>query len=219
MGFILAQFYLASLAENLLLGSKNLITNVIELVNSDLKLIASNDLAWVYTDNETTSDYEYDRLVAERISYMGTMTFEKIKSDLITGKIQDTAILIAHNFSSAKFDLGQYAYQMPEVVRSYPIAFATWKSIPVVTAVNRAIKTLIETGHVMHWASIFSKMDKVYKKNIKEKTIGLNEFVPAFIIMFGGYSLSVFVFLLEFICNKCLLQKLLNGKKIKRCCK
>lgn len=215
MGYILSQFYLASLAKNLLLGSTARISNVGELLNSDLKLITDSELHWAYEDSETPSEYKHDNTVKKRLVYMSKTEVGKIQDDLLTGKVQDTAIMIARNFSSAKFDLGAYAYQLQEVVKSYPIALATWKGMPILGAINAAIITLIETGHIMHWASIFSRTNKVYKKNDDEKNVGLNELFPAFIFMFGGYTCSIIVFCVEIICYKLSTKKFcnINGKK------
>lgn len=207
MGYVLSQFYLASLAKNLLTGHTSAINNVKDLIDSDLKLVADSQLSWVYAASGSQSEYEYDNILKARLVYKPKVQIEFIKTNLLTGKIQDTAILMSQNFSSAKFDLGNYAYQMPQIIASYPLALATWKGMPMLKAVDKSIATLIESGLVTHWSNKFSARKNYVHENQTEKNVGLNELFPAVLLLLFGYSFGFLIFLIEVIFRRCIVRR------------
>lgn len=207
MGYVISQFYLASLAKNLLIGDTSRINSVKELINSDLKLVADIQLSWVYTIGGSNSDYEYDNYVQARLVYKSKVEIDVIESKLLSGKIQDTAILMAQNFSSAKLDLGNYAHQLQEITAGYPLAFAIWRGLPILTKIDAGISALFESGFVTHWSNEFSRVGDFVVEDNTEKHVGLNELFPAFLLMFFGYSMASLVLLLEIICKKCFIHK------------
>lgn len=195
VGFVLAQFYLASLAKNLIVGDNFRIDNIEDLVNSDLKLIADIQLSWVYGANENNSEYEND--LEARLIYKSRADVEIMKRDILTGLIQDTAIMLAKNFSTDVLDLGDYAHQMRQIIATYPLSLATWRGMPMIKAVDKEITSLIESGLVTHWSNIFSRADKGVHKISLETNVSLNKLFPAILLFLGGHSIALVVLLSE----------------------
>lgn len=194
-GFILAQYYLASLATDLLIGDTSRIDNIEDLLRSDLKLVADLQLSWVYESHVNNSQYE--NAMGARISYQSRSNIEFMKKDILYGKIQDTAVMLAKNFSTDIWDLGDYAHQMQQIIATYPLSLGTWRGMPIMKGVNKKINSLIESGHVTHWSNVYSQAPSgVYKISI-ETTVGLNDLLPAILMLFFGQSLALVVLLLE----------------------
>lgn len=202
MGYVFSQFYLASLAKNLLTGGTFRIENVADLISSNLKLVADLELSGVYGSDGINSQYEYDNIIKTRLEYKSKAEIGTIKENLLAGKMKDTAILMMQNFSSAKLDLGDCAHQMREISASYPLALATWKGMPVLAAVDKAMMILVESGLVTHWSNKFSHAENIERKNSLEKNVGLNDLFPAFLLAFFGYLLAFTAFIMEIVLNK-----------------
>lgn len=220
-GYILSQFYLASLAGRLMAPSGYQIDTMADLVDSD-KIIGGlqnhkNLFHGVEEIDDELSTETFDTILKRFITFDYDIYKTKL-SDLFSGKNKTLALVAMLNASSINttFD-HSIVHKMREQVTYYPVGFPAWRGLPYLNQIDKKIGQLIQGGIISYMGqrsspkNHFSQKDEEEEAYIENNYIRFRDIVPGFFILIFGSIIGIFILICEIIFFK--LNKKNKAKK------
>ncbi|KAF7995212.1 hypothetical protein HCN44_004684 [Aphidius gifuensis] len=197
-GYILTQYYLASMPGRLLAKTDNKIDTIKDLIDSGISRggLKNTKIFFIGNkkfNNKSTSNELIDKLF-ENYNGFERIEYEKKLQDLISGKNKTMALSALMNSSSipTKFD-SRILRILPEALTTFPLGFPVWRGLPYLNDIDKDLQILIESGIISHFGNIETK--HVFSKDnndgkISDEYIKLNDLVPGFLILGIGYAVG-----------------------------
>ncbi|XP_044004114.1 uncharacterized protein LOC122849477 [Aphidius gifuensis] len=202
-GFILTQFYLASLPGRLLEDPEEEIDTINDLLDSGIPLGGSKLAKLFFVGNRTinsssTSSGLIDKIfkkfiVFERIDY------EKKVQDLISGKNSTIALLVITNSSTVNpnFD-SRVLHILPEALTTFPLGFPVWRNLPYLNDIDIIIQRLLKSGIISHFFNLATKKHSF--EDVEDNIyIDLQDLIPGFLILGVGCTIGLITLIFEII--------------------
>lgn len=207
-GYMLSQFYLASLAGQLMATSGMQIETLAELADSSFEIGGSPEMLQLFESDEVDDDpddgiddNEINRIVREKYQKLDHDMYQKSFNDLIEEKNLNLALAVRMNVSSMKPSfLTKRVHRMKEALASYSLGFAVWRGMPYLSVVDKKISILIEVGIIRHWAEAIALQDGSYfdlDSHFNENNLNLESLAPAFLLLVMGYGFAGIALLME----------------------
>ncbi|KAH0554831.1 hypothetical protein KQX54_012963 [Cotesia glomerata] len=221
-GFLLTQYYLASLAGQLMAESEVQIENMADLVDSGISygglkshyaLLASSDIEDSDLEDHVVETLSKNFVIFEYDDY------EKLFHDLIDGENSSFALTVTLNMSAmgSKFNHNN-VHKMNEILSSAPITFAVWKGLPYLSVLNRIIVRLVQSGIIQHLASVVAVSENVHhvhEDDISEMFIDSEDLIPAFLLLAMGSTAGFTCLLCEVVVSLWMKRKKKSRKREK----
>ncbi|KAK2587947.1 hypothetical protein KPH14_004033 [Odynerus spinipes] len=206
-GFFVAQYYLASLADQLVNASNLQIETMKELLSSGLELGGTLSYADLLNDIDEKDDDEEEDLVVRSIrEKFRVLTYESYVrqlSDLLNGKDQSMALVVKLNVSNTRLNLLKgHVHALKENMGNHPLAIATWRGFPCLKKINIKMQELLEAGMMKYWARLFILNGNYYRSNENtnsDSDLNLDSVVPGFLLLIIGYLLGFCILIVEII--------------------
>ncbi|XP_044003444.1 uncharacterized protein LOC122849002 [Aphidius gifuensis] len=209
-GYILTQYYLASMPGRLLAKTDNKIDTIKDLIDSGISRggLKNTKIFFIGNkkfNNKSTSNELIDKLF-ENYNGFERIEYEKKLQDLISGKNKTMALSALMNSSSipTKFD-SRILRILPEALTTFPLGFPVWRGLPYLNDIDKDLQILIESGIISHFGNIETK--HVFSKDnndgkISDEYIKLNDLVPGFLILGIGYAVGLIFFFFEIMISR-----------------
>lgn len=200
-GFFITQFYLGSLAYQLIYASSLQIESLEELISSGLELGGSAEFVDLLGTNDTHDDDDIMRTIRENFIVFEEPTYISQMTDLVAGKNDSLALIVMLNLSDVHhvFDMG-YGHIIKETMGSYPLALASWRGFPYLNDINLGIQMLIQAGLVNFWTDIIASKANYYEVESEQDDntkIYLDDIAPAFLLLIIGYLSGCCLLIIE----------------------
>lgn len=195
--FFLAQFYLGSLADQLINASNVHIETMEELALSGLKIGGTEQLTSILED--FGEDYVVEQTIQKNLIVLEEDIYNKYVQDLIEGRNTSMAFILNISSHYHTSDVG-HAHIVKEALGNYPLAFATWRGFPYLDSINLKIQTFVQIGLVEHWRNMMESSKNNYSMDVNSQSnLDLTDLIPAFLVLFIGYSVACCLLILEII--------------------
>ncbi|KAF7995248.1 hypothetical protein HCN44_004720 [Aphidius gifuensis] len=173
-GFLLTQFYLASLPGMLLADPEQKINTINDLLNSGIPLGGSKNQRIHFIGNKTynssSNSNELIDKVFEKFIEFERVDYEKKLHDLISGKNNTMALLVISNSSTLNTNFDRSILNiLPEAMTTFPLGFPVWRGLPYLNDIDIVIQRLITSGIISH---IFNLETKNNNSN-KDEDVGI----------------------------------------------
>lgn len=205
-GFLLTNFYVASLANQLLQTDYDIVKTLQDLDESDLLPAGTANHKDLLVIDDEDEDQEEDIVIeslTKKFVELDVDDYLMQLSQLETGENTSLALVLTTNVSSFKHKLDpDHVYQMEKPLAKYPLGLATWRGIPYLEKVDSAISHLNEGGFVALWAERYSyrkRSQRVTDDDGDVKLLRFRNLIPAFLLLVIGHLLGAFVLLIEII--------------------
>ncbi|EZA62625.1 hypothetical protein DMN91_007240 [Ooceraea biroi] len=204
-GFFLTQFYLGSLADQLIRTSDEQLNTMEELVDSGLMLGGLDQYVdLLKTSNDTDEHEKIMRTIYDKYILFEKDVYAKQFLDLEEGENSSLALLVTLNLTSIHQKSRKHVHIIDETVVSYPLALGTWKGFPYLKEFNFKIQALIQAGFINFWAKkaiLYSEdyYEKPDEEEDNKSTLDLNDIAPAFLLLIIGYLGGICLLIMEVI--------------------
>lgn len=206
-GFFITQFYLGSLAEQLMKTTDEQIDSMEELLNSGLVLGGTEKyLNLLDASNETKIDEHDGVMQAIHDKYVIFEEDDFIKSfmDLTEGRNTSLALLVMLNLTDVHHkSSNKYVHIIKQAVGIYPLALATWEGFPYLREFNFKMQSLVQAGLIRFWSYMTILYYENYYEKIDSETdsdiIELIDLAPAFLLLVIGYLAAFCLLIIEVI--------------------
>lgn len=202
-GLFLAQFYVDSLADQLINESDLKFKTMKELISSSFEIGGTSAIENIFEKFEHT-----ETIVRIRDKFVTFDQGDYIDQfmDLLSGRNTSLALVAVLNSSRSDAIETAYAYTLTtDVICSFPIAIATWKGFPYLKEVNSRIHDFIDQGifdFMINQAiakETRSNMFTMAVEKERQTELHLQQFVPAFLLTIIGFSGGLLCLMLEII--------------------
>ncbi|KAK0163304.1 hypothetical protein PV327_007001 [Microctonus hyperodae] len=224
-GYILTQFYLASLAGQLMAQSEIQMETMGDLINSGLSLGGTKTHKMLFKNAEDLDDDEVSDLILRTISnkfiVFSEADYEHQLHELMDGHNRSVALAVMLNVSSmgSSFDR-QYVHPLSEALASYPLSFPVWRGLPYLKQINSILSRLIQSGVINYLGAKAGRQSKFMNHDSAQDNIEddnnllLDDIAPAFLLLIIGYSTAGVFLLGEIVFKKLAERKKRKNKKI-----
>ncbi|KAK0087446.1 hypothetical protein PV325_000945 [Microctonus aethiopoides] len=223
-GYILTQFYLASLAGQLMAQSEIQMETMADLINSGLNLGGTQTHKMLFKNAEDLDDDEVSDMILKTISkkfiVFSQEDYEHQLHELMDGHNRSVALAVMLNVSSmgSSFDR-QYVHPLSEALASYPLSFPVWRGLPYLKQINSILSRLIQSGVIDYLGANAGRksnfMNHNDQNNIEDdNNLLLDDIAPAFLLLIIGYSAGGVCLFGEIVCKKLTEHKKRKKKKI-----
>lgn len=225
-GYLLIQFYSASLSSTLLAGSNYKINSMAQLVESELKFggVPNTELIFNRAENKSeiqkTPEDKIKLKIYKRYNIFSRELFKKKLYDLISGGNNKLALVALLNASSIDMKLNpRIVYIMPETLSTVKLGFPAKRNLVYLNEINKTLRKLWEGGIIYYMGQILLPSKSRFNENNEDDgLIRLDNLIPGFCLLAFGYILSFLTVLCEIIFSRLKLKNKSQGlnKKIKK---
>lgn len=209
-GYVLNQFYLASLAGQLMAQADLQMETMVELMDSGLHIggTQTHKMMFNFDDNSDTNndDGSNDLIknIFRKFIVLNQNEYDQQLHHMVEGTNLTMALTMTLNVSSMETTISKKnVHIMSEVVASYPLAFAVWRGLPYLNQIDDVVNRLVQAGITSHFGARAAMLsDPVRSIDEEETNLDLNDIVPAFLLLIMGYLVSIVCFIVELIIMK-----------------
>lgn len=202
-GFFITQFYLGSLADQLMNASAAQMENMDELIESDLQIGGTEKLVNLLdsSDDDDEDDDNVRQVIREKYVIFEEDVYIKHMADIIKGKKRDLALLVMLNLTNIhKMVNVGHGHIMKETMTTYPLGFATWRGFPYLKDINFKIQMLRQTGIVQFMSEIdMLNTDNYDDSDDENNNIDIMDIAPAFLLLIMGLGGGCLLFIVEIL--------------------
>ncbi|KAF7995247.1 hypothetical protein HCN44_004719 [Aphidius gifuensis] len=201
-GFIITQFYLASLPGRLLADPEEDINTISDLIDSKIPIGGTKNVKKYFIGNKTFNDnstsHQLLHKVFENFIAFERDEYERKLYELISGQNNTIALLASTNTSTINTVLDPRNVRvLPEALTSFPLSFAVWHGLPYLSDIDDCLQRLIKCGVIAHYGHIES--NTYPNDEIDEIYIKLTDLLPGFFVLGIGCAISSIVLYFEII--------------------
>jgi len=204
-GFFLTQFYLGSLADQLIRTTDQQIDTMQELIDSGLMLGGlEQSLNFLQVYNETDRYDQIIRAIHDKYIVFKKRSYIKQFMDLMEGRNNTLALLVMLNLTDVHYKSSQKnIHVVKQTVGTYPLALGTWASFPYLKEFNYKIQVLVQAGLIKFWSNLAILYHERYYEKPDDAddldTLDLSDIAPAFLLLVIGYLAGFFLLIVEVI--------------------
>ncbi|XP_057329802.1 uncharacterized protein LOC130670414 [Microplitis mediator] len=222
-GYLLTQYYLASLAGQLMAQSELQIETMAELVDSGISYggLKSHHMmlgnSSIQNDDNDDEDSVIETLSKNFVVFEHD-DYEKLFHDLIDGRNTSFALAVALNMSAGatKFNENN-VNMMDEILTSAPLAFAVWKGLPYLDLIDQILVRLIQSGIIQYLAEHAVIAEHAHHHDDDDDDeddtfVDSDDLIPVFLLLAIGLTAGLLCLFLEVVVHLCVKKK----KKSKR---
>lgn len=201
-GYILTQYYLASLAGQLLASADLQIDTMEELVDGGFIFGGTTNHKQFFADN-AADDEDSASAVNTIFKQFMVLSYEDYMTqleDLIEGVNASLALVAVLNISSTNKDITHRPYHIvKETLASTPLAFPTWKGLPYLTQIDEILELLIQGGIISFIAKNETSLQHMHDAINESDTtfLELIDIAPIFLFLAMGHLAGVLCLLGE----------------------
>jgi len=205
LGFFLTQFYLGSLADQLIRTTDEQIDSMQELVDSGLTLGGLEqflDLLHVY--NETDKHEQIIKAIHDKYIVFNKRSYIKQLMDLKEGRNSTLALLVMLNLTDVHYKSSEKnIHVIKQTLGTYPLALGTWTGFPYLKEFNYKIQVLVQAGLIRFWSNLAVLYhERYYEKSDDDENsdiLELSDIAAAFFLLLIGYFAGFFLLIAEVI--------------------
>lgn len=228
-GYILSQFYLASMAGKLMSRSVDKIDTFEDLVMSN-KAVGGTKRSAMFFDRVKGTSEKFDNLskiLLKRFLGFDREIHARKVQDLINGRNRQIAMMALMNTtsSSPKYDPSILRI-LPEILSSFPLAFATWRGLPDLPQIDQKLQWIKQGGidiYLGHRAAPRHQFEQKFNDEeeefVQNNFIKINDLIPVFLCLIFAHTVSLVCFICELIVSRFVKSKKkqqVKRKKIKQ---
>lgn len=224
-GYILCQFYLASMAGNLMSRPVEKIDTFEDLILSN-KMLGGSKLTPSFFNRVKGTSEKFDnlsKLMMKRFITFERDVFRKKLLDLMNGKNKSLALATLLNTTSSGRNYDRsIVRKLPEVLSSVSLSIAAWRGLPFVSRIEKKLRQLEWSGILSHIGDMEAIKNQIKRETNNDKDqsmentfIELSDLIPGFLLMMLGYVIGLLCLFCEIIYHKFTGPKK-NYRRIKR---
>ncbi|KAF7998289.1 hypothetical protein HCN44_009687 [Aphidius gifuensis] len=211
-GYILCQFYLATMAGNLMSRPVEKMDTFEDLVMSN-KMLGGSKLSPTFFKRVQGTSEKFDnlsKLMMKRFITFERDVFRKKLLDLMNGKNKSLALSTLLNTTSASHNYDtSIVRKLPEVLSSVSLSIAAWRGLPCVSRIEKKLRQLKWAGIASHLGDMEAMKNQIRQETNNDKDqsmensfIELSDLIPGFLLMMLGYSIGLLCLFCEIIYYK-----------------
>lgn len=208
-GFIIAQYYSASLSSSLFTGSRSRLNTMKDLLESTFKIGGQRYLIQLFEFEGYDESYELNDKKEIYNKYIGLDldSYNKKLYDTMSGKDTSMALIVLLNISSFETQFSpDYVYVLPESLITLSLGFSVRPDLSYFSEIERLLLGLVESGIIGAMGRKLSPIVWFHQgdedSQNSEDFIRFKNLYPCFLLLITGNILSIFCLLCEIITFK-----------------